>query len=364
MSWTKILFINLTVFVGLILTAELGLRVLWTGYKCISSECDYARITKAKVYDNQVGYQEKNIGLTEYNELLGYQPKAGFSKNIVNDWGNKYLSINEKGYRSNGNTDLKIEKDRQNKILVVGDSFAFGDQVHDNETWPSCVESNTKRLTLNAGVYGYGSAQAVRRAHLIQKNEIANTVILSILIGSDFQRDQLKFRYGFPRPAVIIKDGVVSYADVPPIESVGTKWYPKDMGSLSWITEYSMLAAKLVIALDIDQSGMRRNEKHPNAATLNQIIEFTLTEFSKLEVENKFILLQYYKAEFPKPTSVTLKIKNQTILFAQKKNITVIDTFSILEREQISGKEPIWDGHHTAYGNILVCNEILKHLRN
>jgi len=364
MSWTKLLLINLTVFVGLILTAELGLRILWTGYKCITSECDYTRIKRIKVYDNRDGYQEKNIGLSEYNDLLGYQPKAGFSKKIVVDWDNKYLSINEKGYRSNGNTDPKIEKDRHNKILVVGDSFAFGDQVHDNETWPSCVESNTKRLTLNAGVFGYGSAQAVRRARLIQKNEIANTIILSILIGTDFQRDQLIFRYGFPRPAVIIKDGVVSYADVPPIESVGTKWYPKDMSNLVWMTEYSMLGTKLVIALGIDSSGMRRTEKHPNAATLNQIIEFTLKEFSKLEAENKFVLLQYLKAEFPKPSSVTLKIKNRTILFAQKKNITVIDTFAVLEREQISGKEPIWDGHHTAYGNSLVCNEILQHLRN
>jgi hypothetical protein len=363
MSWTKILLINLTVFVGLVLAAEIGLRILWTGYKCIKSECDFARLTEMKVYDNRDGTAEKNIGLSEYSDLLGYQPKAGFSGKIV-EWDNKYLSINEKGYRSNGNTDSKIEKGRQNKILVVGDSFAFGSQVGDNETWPSCVELKTKRLTLNAGVFGYGSAQAVRRAQVIQKNEIANTVILSILIGSDFQRDQLQFRDGFPRPAVIIKDRVVSYADVPSIESVGTKWYPKDVTNLVWMTEYSMLGAKLVFALGIDPSGMRRYEKHPDAATLDQIIEFTLTEFSKIGAENKFVLLQYSETEVAEPSSDLLKIKDQTILFAKKKNIKVIDTSDELKRRRNSSKEPIWYGHHTPYGNSLVCNEILQHLRD
>jgi hypothetical protein len=55
-------------------------------------------------------------------------------------------------------------------VLVVGDSFTFGDQVSDDETWPACLEATLHRGVDNGGVFGYGAAQALRRA-LLKLNE-------------------------------------------------------------------------------------------------------------------------------------------------------------------------------------------------
>ena len=49
------------------------------------------------------------------------------------------------------------------------DFGVFGDQVNDHETWPACLEKKTNRLTLNGGVFGYSSSQAIKRASEIMQ---------------------------------------------------------------------------------------------------------------------------------------------------------------------------------------------------
>ena len=44
-----------------------------------------------------------------------------------------------------------------------------------------------------------------------------------------------------------------------------------------------MLGKKIIDVFSIDVSGMRRNELHRNAASLQQIIEFTMMEFSNIK---------------------------------------------------------------------------------
>ena len=52
------------------------------------------------------------------------------------------LTVNKNGFRGNGN---HIKFKNSLKILAVGDSFTFGYQVGDQETWPACVEYNLRQ---------------------------------------------------------------------------------------------------------------------------------------------------------------------------------------------------------------------------
>ena len=83
-SWIKILFINLGVFLLLLFLTETALRVLWTGSTCSKKACDFSRLVRLQVYD--VPLFDKNIGLSEFNDTLGYRPKPGF-KEILNSTG-------------------------------------------------------------------------------------------------------------------------------------------------------------------------------------------------------------------------------------------------------------------------------------
>tara|TARA_B110001450_G_C17641078_1_gene489314 strand:+ start:406 stop:1518 length:1113 start_codon:yes stop_codon:yes gene_type:complete len=362
MSWIKIISINLAIFIGLIIMSELGLRILWTSYTCISRDCDFSRVSKIAVYEINNGFTEKNIGLSEPNSVLGYQPKPGFQRVIrATGWDSKLVSIDNNGYRSNGIAHDVEDLDVGSTILTVGDSFTFGDEVNNHETWPACIEKNTKRLTLNGGVFGYGSAQAVKRAWSITQTKKVDTIILSILLEDNFHRDQLKFRSGFPRPAVVLRDGIVSYAEVPQLDIIGTKWNPaKPKILLQKMKKYSMLFARVIDTFEAELTGMRRSEIHPEAASIDQIIEFTFKEFARLKVKNKFIVLQYSQNNIAEISTKVQQIKNSVTEISAKNNIPIIDTFKVLSQEYSNGEKKIWNRHHTAYGNILVCQEILN----
>jgi len=79
-------------------------------------------------------------------------------------------------------------------VLAVGDSFTFGDQVSDDETWPAQLEQLLQRPVLNGGVFGYSFAQTVLRAEQLLDEHVVETVVCS-LIPDDLKRCELSRRY-------------------------------------------------------------------------------------------------------------------------------------------------------------------------
>ena len=125
-----------------------------------------------------------------------------------------------------------------------------------------------------------------------------------------------------------------------------------------------MLGKKIIDVFSIDVSGMRRNELHRDAASLQQIIEFTMMEFSNIKVPFKFIVLQYSEKDMPELSSEVQNIRTIVSNLSKNLSIPLVDTFDSLKVKYVYGKQKIWNGHHTVYGNSLVCAEILKAFSN
>jgi len=124
--WTKIVVVNLSVFLFLFIVVEILLRSVWTVRSCIKSECDFSQIAGLKVQKIERG---TDIGWTRFDELLGYVPREGFSATMnAFPWHGGKLTIRKDGFRSNGSEPPALPAE----VLVVGDSFTFGDQVSDN----------------------------------------------------------------------------------------------------------------------------------------------------------------------------------------------------------------------------------------
>src|SRR5580658_4271220 len=90
-----------------------------------------------------------------HDDLLGYVPRPGY-----HDF---RLRIDSNGLRFTGeehHTNLP-------PILAVGDSYTFGEDVSDSETWPAYLQRLTGQRVLNGGVSGYGFDQIVMRAELL-----------------------------------------------------------------------------------------------------------------------------------------------------------------------------------------------------
>jgi hypothetical protein len=126
------------------------------------------------VYDTWF-FNSKSIGLTRFDDRLGFVPREGFNA-VVNepDWGytDVKITITSEGFRLN---NIGMVPNVTN-VLVVGDSFTFGSQVSDNETWPACLERKLNRGVDNGGVSDYGAAQSLLRASLkLEKKNIIKT---------------------------------------------------------------------------------------------------------------------------------------------------------------------------------------------
>ncbi len=92
---------------------------------------------------------------TAYDPELGYIPRPGAS-----NFGPDRVNVDDEGLRKNGN----LVTPPGPPILAVGDSFTWGSQVGDDQTWPAYLQAMFARRVLNAGVNGYGVDQIVMRA--------------------------------------------------------------------------------------------------------------------------------------------------------------------------------------------------------
>src|SRR6185312_14962905 len=84
-------------------------------------------------------------------------------------------------------------------ILAVGDSFTFGAEVEDSQSWPAALERIVGTPVVNGGVGGYGSDQIVLRAEQLMAELQPRTVIVSFLDG-DILRAGYSLFHGALKP--------------------------------------------------------------------------------------------------------------------------------------------------------------------
>jgi hypothetical protein len=151
-------------------------------------------------------FLERNRGLLKsaypvsYDPELGWIPKAGFSGDR-NAWRTQ-VTITATSLRSNGPGD---SPSGGRPILAVGDSFTFGDEVADAETWPAHLERTLRRPVLNAGVFGYGLDQTVLRAQRLVPLLQPEWVIVSFT-PHDVVRCELS-QFGAAKPYFYLEHG-------------------------------------------------------------------------------------------------------------------------------------------------------------
>jgi hypothetical protein len=156
-------------------------------------------------YENFRFLQPNKFGYHTYDPELGWVPKSS------NQWGTS-ITILKEGARSNGRGEVWDGTD--DPMLAVGDSYTFGDQVADSQTWPAQLEKLSGRRVINAGVDGYGVDQAFLRARRLLNRYRFSTVIFSF-IPDDIRRSQMSVMFATPKPYFEFKDGRLTLQNVP-----------------------------------------------------------------------------------------------------------------------------------------------------
>lgn len=145
---------------------------------------------------------ERDLGRYVPDERLGYVPRTGHSR--------PGITIEAHGLRHTGAPPSGMSA----PILAVGDSFTFGDEVNDAETWPAALQRLTGRLVLNAGVSGYGFDQIVLRAETLAPIYRPEAIVVAF-IADDILRTEMRRLWGADKPYFDLVTGKAELRNVP-----------------------------------------------------------------------------------------------------------------------------------------------------
>jgi hypothetical protein len=124
-------------------------------------------------------YLDRVGGPTVYSERYGWEPRAGFQELLHG----VFTTVNARGYRG---PEHPYEKPPRTRILMLGDSIAFGPRVADGETFSALLESRSGSFdVVNLAVEGYGTDQELLRLEHEGLRYHPDVVILNFCMTND-----------------------------------------------------------------------------------------------------------------------------------------------------------------------------------
>ena len=359
----KLIGINFFIFFIFIIFEETLYRLnsfrkscfIHEGYRK-SANCNY------KILTFQPFSKSSRKGLIKPDNDLGYDHVPNFKMVIDNknsSWEpNSKISIDKHGLRET----ITLKKNYK-KVLTVGNSFTFGDQVSNESTWQSCLnKENLDYIFLNGGVNGYGTLQSILRSRKILKNLKVDSLLVSTVLGHDFKRDQMSLHNGLP--SIYLEKNKSNQIKIvkPDMKNLSHTIFSKKSSASNidkLITNFTFLSGIPHVSTFYENSKERfanREDFFPeNAAPIEDVIMESIKMSLSID-PNVVWLLQYRKSL----SEYDLNTRDNLLKLLNKNKISYIDTYPFLHSNYNNSYKPeeIWIGHHTPIGNEIVCKII------
>jgi lysophospholipase L1-like esterase len=149
--------------------------------------------------------------LHTHDSLLGHVPRAG-AHGVVSGGGPVTIGLD--GLRFSGENGVSDNGPILAPILAVGDSYTWGEDVGDMETWPAQLQRLTGRRVLNGGVTGFGFDQIVLRTERLVERHKPAVVVVSF-IAEDIGRTEMRRLWWYDKPWFAIEGGELVLKGVP-----------------------------------------------------------------------------------------------------------------------------------------------------
>jgi hypothetical protein len=293
---------------------------------------------------------------SQYDPQLGWVPKAG-ACGEENVW-RTTVSIDEQSIRSNGEHQIKLNAgDRP--ILVVGDSFTFGDQVSDDQTWPAVLESLLQKKVINGGVFGYGVDQTYLRTRQLIDQYRPDVVIFGFH-PDDINRCELSERTAVGKPYFEFRESTIHLKNVPVPK-------PSDkhvIGIWRRALGYSCFVHKLMMRIHPGywiqgKDWLRSTKVHDDGEVVTRVLFEELEELGRQENIKVYFLIQYDRS---------LQLGRAKNVFKQytPETAEIIDLKANLESLRMKNRGEflkLFDSHMTYEGNAWLAGRIYEYLR-
>jgi hypothetical protein len=288
----------------------------------------------------------------EYHEVLGWIPHPNATA-VSKPW-NKKVTLLENGIRSNGSQSAL---DGGRLVLAVGDSFTFGDEVSDDETWPALLEGMAGVRVMNAGVFGYGIDQSFLRATMLAETYKPDAIILSF-VPDDVLRNQHDVFVGAGKPYYEVVGEGIEVRNIPvPKRTWGLDLFRK-------LFSKSYLVHEIMMRINPTYWLLGSGERHSVSKDGLKIACLLLDELDRFSL-NKcipvIVLSQYSRNLLP----FELKVRNYINQWINGKQLYLIDLWEELARIRANEPERFealyskGGVHMSKAGNQLVANAIM-----
>jgi hypothetical protein len=272
-------------------------------------------------------------------------------------WPGSDVSVTSEGVRSNGRTP----PDSGPAIVAVGDSFVFGDEVSDADSWPAQFEQISGVRVVNGGVPGYGLDQTFLRARrLIQ--QYRPRVLLVGFVPDDMRRCAYSLRGHVPKPFFTHEgERLVLHTDhlrAPPPQPDGR------LDFLRAVLGYSQLAHSVMMRVNPNYWLHGFNSQIDEHNDFEGVAGLILKQLSSLDVPSIYVVIQTNRASEQFDVDLMKKVMASTGALP----VPQVDLNS--ELRTMRADEParfasyFLSDHMSAQGNGWVASRIAKRLRD
>jgi lysophospholipase L1-like esterase len=249
-------------------------------------------------------------------------------------------------------------------IVVVGDSFTYGNDVGDDETWPAYLQTMLNWRTINGGVNGYGLDQIVLRAAALA-SEFRPRMVVASFIGDDVRRAEFRRIWNIEKPYFEI-DGdrlVLHKPPAPEATRTLTVWE----AALGW----SLIAERLWPALDgVDDEPFGHRVRALLRGAGERLACPLVTRLAAIGAP-VLLVAQYDPRAWsgnPAAAAEQRRIADHVLACGRRAGLATLDLFDVVDAAVKAGGVNTMFGantaHHNAAGNRLIARAIAEALRS
>ena len=279
-------------------------------------------------------------GSSVRDPVLGRLPKQGI---VIHEPFRGTVSVADHSVRLNRNGPVA----ERPTVVAVGDSFTFGQDVGDSDSWPAVLERLLGSRVVNGGVNAFGLDQAVLRGERLSAIFAPDLLIVSF-IPHDVVRCEYSWFLGHPKP----------YFE---LDGAGLRQHPPPRPR-SWFTPIrdrllSTSMAAYLFEHTLVWEGPAEERVHEDGQAVACRLMQRLADLGRARRMRVLLLAQ---SQEPSPERADAETKDRLLACARTSGLSTVDLFPLLADVPQNERDTLFSGHMTVAGNEFVAAALAR----
>lgn len=336
--------------IATLFVAEVILRIAFSSWRITNAIRSPDGGTSQRLFwlQQNSGKQKFIYNFDVHNPTLGWSVAPNIRNKAVFE--NRILNSNSKGIR--GTKEYSKDKPANTKrIMIFGDSYTFGDEVSDNETYSYQLDQLLKNTeVMNMGIHAFGHDQMLIYLNETIENYQPDIVILGY-VWFDKDRNMTNFSnyskpyYKLDHDKLVLRNKIIPS----PEQLLANQWKQSRILDL-----FSMLTGRL------ERLGKRHKIK------TDQLAEKILSTFASKVIQTGAVPLFVYLPTLNEMTDSTPGFTDEEKFLksvCDKNNIRCIFPRSNFLKAAAKGVKFNTKGHWYAPGHQVIAQSIARYLK-